>query len=74
MVTGQSLILWSPPHLSGESWIKVFFYIKWMIIVDAIVLHLTNTVVTFGSNGSITTAAFVRAYNVWGKIQMTGSL
>ncbi|KAJ9655662.1 hypothetical protein H2201_008757 [Coniosporium apollinis] len=74
MITGQSLILWSRLHLivSGENGRKILLYTKWMIIIDAIILHIPTTVVTFGSNGGINTAGFVKVYHVVEKIQMTG--
>lgn len=76
MVTGQSLVLWSRLHLivSGEKGRKILLYTKWMIIVDAIVLHTSTTIVTFGSNGNTHTAVFVEAYNIVEKIQMIGFL
>ncbi|KAJ9653930.1 hypothetical protein H2201_009073 [Coniosporium apollinis] len=74
MITGQSLILWSRLHLivSGEKGRKILLYTKWMIIIDAIILHIPTTVVTYGSNGDINTATFVEVYNIVEKIQMTG--
>lgn len=76
VVTGQSLVLWSRLHLVlyGERGRKILLYTKWMIIVDAIILHTTTTVVDFGSNGTIDTAGFVAAYNVVEKVQVTGFL
>ena len=76
MVTGQSVVLWSRLHLivSGERGRKILIWTKWMIIVDAIVLHIPTSVVTFGSNGTIDTSKFVEAYNVIEKTQMTGFL
>jgi hypothetical protein len=76
MVTGQSIVLWSRLHLivSGERGRKILKYTKWMIIVDAIILHIPTSVVTFGSNGTRDTATFVEAYNVIEKTQMTGFL
>lgn len=66
MVTGQSVVLWSRLHLivSGERGGKILKYTRWMIIVDFFILHVPTTVVTFGSNGKIDTASFVKAYNV----------
>lgn len=43
-----------------------------MIIIDAIVFHVPTTVLTFGSNGDIGTATFVRGFNVYEKVQMMG--
>lgn len=76
MITGQSLVLWSRLHLivSGERGRKTLLYTKWMIIVDATILQVTATVVTFGANGSLDITGFVGAYNVVEKIQMTGFL
>ncbi|KAJ5579159.1 hypothetical protein N7450_008026 [Penicillium hetheringtonii] len=74
MVTGQSVVLWSRLHLvvTGENGGRILFYTKWMIIIDAIILHIPTTVVTFGSFGDLETHNFVRAYNVVEKFQMTG--
>lgn len=74
MVTGQAVVLWSRLHLvvSGERGDKILRFTLWMIIGNAIVLHLTTSVVTFGSNGSLDTMNFIRAYNVIEKLQMTG--
>ncbi|KAJ5112280.1 hypothetical protein N7532_000325 [Penicillium argentinense] len=74
MITGQSVVLWSRLHLvvAGGSASKILFYTKWMIIVDAIILHIPTTVVTFGSFGDLATNNFVKAYNVVEKFQMTG--
>jgi hypothetical protein len=74
MVTGQSVVLWSRLHLivSGERGRKTLLYTKWMICIDAIVLHSSTSVVTFGSNGTLATQGFINAYNVIEKIQMTG--
>lgn len=78
VVTGQSLVLWSRLHLivSGERGRKILLCTKWMIIIDAIILHSTTTVVDFGSNAkaSTGTAGFIAAYNVVEKIQITGFL
>lgn len=43
-----------------------------MIIVDAIVLQVPTTVLSFGSNGDIKFDTFVRGYKVMEKIQMSG--
>ena len=53
MITGQALVLWSRLHLilSGERGDKIIRWTMWMIIIDAIVLHIPTTVLTFGSNG-----------------------
>jgi hypothetical protein len=42
MVTGQAVVLWSRLHLivTGEKGDKILKYTKWMIIVNAICLHI----------------------------------
>ncbi|EXJ96187.1 hypothetical protein A1O1_01313 [Capronia coronata CBS 617.96] len=74
MVTGQAIVLWSRLHLivTGDKGRKILKWTKWMIIVDAIVLHIPTTILTCGSNGDTDTEAFVRGYNVMEKIQMCG--
>ncbi|KAJ9605396.1 hypothetical protein H2200_010053 [Cladophialophora chaetospira] len=74
MVTGQSVVLWSRLHLLvvGETGGRILNYSRWMIIVDAVILHIPTSVVTFGSNGSLATDRFVGAYNIIEKFQMAG--
>lgn len=74
MITGQSLVLWSRLHLivSGQRGERILHWTKWMIIVNAIALHIPTTVLTFGSNGDSNTDVFVSGYNVMEKIQMVG--
>lgn len=74
MITGQSLVLWSRLHLivSGERGDLILKWTKYMIIFNAIALHIPTTVLTFGSNGDLNTDVFVRGYNVMEKIQMVG--
>lgn len=74
MVTGQAIVLWSRLHLivTGETGDKILLYTKWMIIINAIVLHIPTTVLTCGSNSDTSTEVFVRGYNVMEKIQMCG--
>ena len=74
MVTGQSVVLWSRLHLitKGQRGHRILQFTKWMIIVDAVLLHVPTSVVTFGSNGNLATGQFIKAYNVIEKFQMTG--
>ncbi|KAK3115196.1 hypothetical protein LTR53_005700 [Teratosphaeriaceae sp. CCFEE 6253] len=74
MITGQALVLWSRLHLivNGERGDRILKYTKWMIIIDAIVLHIPTTVLTFGSNGDVNTQVFATGYSVMEKIQMAG--
>lgn len=71
MVTGQSVVLYSRLHLIVQNE-RLLKRILWMIIIDAIILHIPTTVLTFGSNSTTDTAQFVHGYNVMEKIQMTG--
>lgn len=63
MITGQALVLWSRLHLivHGERGEKIIKWTKWMIIVNAICLHIPTTVLTMGSNGELDTDTFVYA-------------
>ncbi|ETN44634.1 uncharacterized protein HMPREF1541_10304 [Cyphellophora europaea CBS 101466] len=72
MVTGQAIVLWSRLHLvvHGGRGDKILLWTKWMIIVNAICLHIPTTVLTFGSNANIQT--FIDGYNVMEKLQMCG--
>ncbi|KAF2159033.1 hypothetical protein M409DRAFT_30451 [Zasmidium cellare ATCC 36951] len=74
MITGQALVLWSRLHLivTGVKGERILFYTKWMIIIDAIILHIPTTVLTFGSNGDLATDRFEVGYNIMEKIQMIG--
>lgn len=74
MVTGQSVVLWSRLHLlvTGAGGARTLKWTKYMIIIDAIILHVPTTVLTFGSNGDIATATFVRGFNIYEKVQMVG--
>lgn len=74
MVTGQSVVLWSRLHLllQGEKGIRTLRWTLWMICIDAVILHIPTTVLTYGSNGDLNTETFVRGYNVMEKIQMCG--
>lgn len=74
MITGQSFVLWSRLHLivTGIKGERIIFYTKWMIIIDAIILHIPTTVLTFGANGDLNTRRFEVGYNIMEKIQMIG--
>ncbi|KAK5275545.1 hypothetical protein LTR40_012861, partial [Exophiala xenobiotica] len=48
MVTGESVVLYSRLHLIVQNR-RVLHWIKWMIIIDAIALHIPTTVVLFAS-------------------------
>jgi len=74
MITGQALVLWSRLNLivHGERGEKIIQYTKYMIIFNAICLHIPTTVLTMGSNGKLETETFVYAYMIMEKIQMCG--
>src|SRR5204862_3298856 len=47
--------------------------VLYMIIINAVILHVPTTVLTYGSNfANANTAVFVRGYGIMEKIQMTG--
>ena len=71
MVTGQSVVLYSRLHLIVLNE-KLLRFILQMIIIDAVILHIPTTVLTFGSNANADTPEFVHGYKVMEKIQMTG--
>ncbi|KAF7196021.1 hypothetical protein HII31_02647 [Pseudocercospora fuligena] len=74
MITGQAVVLWSRLHLivTGKKGDRILFWTKWMIVINAICLHIPTTVLTFGANGSINTDVFETGYNIMEKIQMIG--
>lgn len=71
MVTGQSIVLYSRLHLVLRNH-SVLKRVLCMIIVDAIILHIPTTVLTYGSNLAYNTQGYINGYNVMEKIQMTG--
>ena len=70
MVTGQSMVLYSRLHLV-EPDVRKARWILIMIIVDFFLLHVVTTVLFFGSNSS-NPEPFVKPYNIYEKIQVTG--
>lgn len=73
MVMGQSVVLWTRLHLLVEQ-ARFLRWTKWMIIIDAVILHIPTTVLAFGSNGDILLHQFVTAYNIYEKVQVVGFL
>ncbi|OKL60482.1 hypothetical protein UA08_04143 [Talaromyces atroroseus] len=51
---------------------KILRPVLCMIIVNAILLHIPTTVLTYGSNFASSNTHYVNGYNVMEKIQMTG--
>lgn len=72
MVTGQSVVLWSRLHLLVEHG-RILRWTIWMIIIDAIILHIPTTVLTFGSNGDINFHQFVTSYTSMRKYKWLAS-
>lgn len=71
MVTGQSMVLYSRLHLLNRN-PKILRPVLCMIIIDAIILHIPTTVLTYGSNFASSNSRYVNGYNIMEKIQMTG--
>ncbi|KAE8352032.1 hypothetical protein BDV28DRAFT_149446 [Aspergillus coremiiformis] len=71
MVTGQSLVLFSRLHLVLAH-PRILRHVLAMIVVNAILLHIPTTVLTYGSNLASSRVAYINGYNVMEKIQMTG--
>lgn len=73
MVTGQSVVLYSRLHLVLANQ-HILRRVLLMIVINAVVLHLPTTVLTYGTNlarpGPQRT--YIDGYNVMEKIQMTG--
>jgi hypothetical protein len=73
LVTGQSLVLYSRLHVVlGQENQKILKGVKWMIIINAIVFHVSTEVVLFGAYYAKQQSAFADAYKYIEKIQMTG--
>ncbi|RAH49174.1 uncharacterized protein BO95DRAFT_439913 [Aspergillus brunneoviolaceus CBS 621.78] len=70
MVTGQSVVLYSRLHLVLPN-PRILRQVRYMITIDACLLHLPTTVLTYGSNLAPRKAAFIAGYNIMEKIQMT---
>ncbi|KAJ5638635.1 hypothetical protein N7528_001025 [Penicillium herquei] len=70
MVTGQALVLFSRLNIVVQD-LTISHRVLAMIIVDAIVLHVPTTVLTYGSN-FVRTSVWVSAYKVMERIELTG--
>ncbi|KAF9886920.1 hypothetical protein FE257_010661 [Aspergillus nanangensis] len=75
MVTGQSIVLYSRLHLVLPNH-RVLRRVLAMIIVNAVILHVPTTVLTYGSNlapeDDASRLPYTNGYNIMEKIQMTG--
>jgi hypothetical protein len=73
MVTGQSLVLYSRLHVVlGQASHRLLQGVKWMIIVNGFVFHVSTIVVLFGAYYASQSSGFAAAYKYIEKIQMTG--
>ncbi|KAJ5110568.1 hypothetical protein N7532_001103 [Penicillium argentinense] len=68
MVPGQSVVLYSRLHLVVQSH-RILRFVLWLMIVDAILLLIPTTVLTF-STAYIQTTPFIRGYNVMERLQL----
>lgn len=68
MVPGQSLVLYSRLHLVVHS-NKVLRFVLWLIIIDAIILLIPTTVLTF-CTAYVATPSVIRGYNVMERMQL----
>lgn len=74
MVTGQSFVLYSRLHLVLANQ-RILHRVLLMILINAVLLHIPTTVLTYGTNltpAGATLNDYKTAYNVMEKIQMTG--
>jgi hypothetical protein len=73
LVTGQSLVLYSRLHVVlGQASHRLLQSIKWMIIINGTVFHVSTIVVLFGAYYGPQSSGFAEAYKYIEKIQMTG--
>lgn len=68
MVTGQSLVLWSRLHLLLQNR-KLLLGLLWMIIIDAVLLHVPTIVLVYGVLATFSDI-FIDAYNIMEHIQV----
>lgn len=69
MVTGQAFVLYSRLHLVVSD-INKLRWVLWMIITNALVLHIPMTVLFFGLSDNA--AALARPAAIFDRIQLTG--
>ncbi|KAJ5958911.1 uncharacterized protein N7479_006061 [Penicillium vulpinum] len=70
MVTGQALVLFSRLNIVVQD-LTVSRLVLAMIVIDAIVLHVPTTVLTYGSN-FISTPVWTHGYTIMERIELTG--
>ncbi|KAJ5089619.1 hypothetical protein N7532_008303 [Penicillium argentinense] len=70
MVTGQALVLFSRLNIVVQD-LTISHRILAMIIINAIILHVPTTVLTYGSN-FVRTSVWVHGYTIMERIELTG--
>ncbi|KAK2602861.1 hypothetical protein N8I77_009363 [Diaporthe amygdali] len=71
MVTGQSVVLYSRLHLLAITR-RVLRLVLWMIIINAVTIHVTGTVLTVGTRlQPPKSVPFTTAYSVFERINIT---
>ena len=70
MVTGQALVLYPRLHLVLRKY-NLLRGVLWMIIFDAVVLHIPTVVLTWASN-SPNSDAWINFFNIMERIQLAG--
>ncbi|KAJ5773726.1 hypothetical protein N7457_008622 [Penicillium paradoxum] len=68
MVPGQSVVLYSRLHLVVHS-NKVLRFVLWLIVIDAVILLIPTTVLTF-CTAYVASPAIIRGYNVMERMQL----
>ncbi|KAJ5378158.1 uncharacterized protein N7496_005567 [Penicillium cataractarum] len=68
MVPGQSVVLYSRLHLVVQSH-RILRFVLWLIIIDAVLLLIPTTVLTF-STAYVGTLPIIRGYNVMERLQL----
>lgn len=68
MVPGQSVVLYSRLHLVVQNH-RLLRFVLWLIIIDAILLLIPTTVLTF-STAYVRTVPIIRGYNVMERTQL----
>jgi len=71
LITGQSVVLYSRLGLILNNH-RILSAVKWMIIIDAIIFHVSTTVVQYGKTYGNEKVTFGHAMYYIEKIQMTG--
>lgn len=68
MIPGQSVVLYSRLHLVVQDH-RILRFVLWLIIIDAFILLIPTTVLTF-STAYVRTIPIIRGYNVMERLQL----